>query len=160
MTLVTASALLDLMPADWIAALATRLADAGVPFYAALSYDGIMTWDPALPARCGTSRGRSTTISAGDKGLGPALGPDAAVTATQIFRDAGFDVHTGQKPVAERPRSGPLHRALVQGIAEAASETGLSVATDWGRSRIAMAGDSRCLIAGIMTCWPCPPARA
>ena len=33
-----------------------------------------------------------------------------------------------------------------QGIAEAASETGLSVATDWGRSRIAMAGDSRCLI--------------
>lgn len=144
-TLVTASALLDLMPADWIAVLATRLADAGVPFYAALSYDGIMTWDPALPRDADVTRAFNDH-QRGDKGLGPALGPDAAVTATKIFRDAGFDVHTGQSPWRIGPDQAPLHRALVQGIAEAASETGLSVATDWGRSRIAMAGDSRCLI--------------
>lgn len=144
-TLVTASALLDLMPADWIAALAARLADAGVPFYAALSYDGIMTWDPALP-RDGDVTRAFNDHQRGDKGLGPALGPDAAVQAAQIFRDAGFDVHIGQSPWRIGPDHAPLHRALVQGIADAASETGLSVATDWGRSRAAMAGDSRCLI--------------
>jgi len=144
-TLVTASALLDLMPADWIAALADRLAAAGLPFYAALSYDGIMRWEPELP--------RDVDIAAafndhqrGDKGLGPALGPDAATMAARIFRDAGFDVQTGQSPWRIGPDQAPLHRALVEGIAEAASEKGLAVAGDWGRSRAAMAGDSRVLI--------------
>ncbi|WP_405406204.1 class I SAM-dependent methyltransferase [Paracoccus sp. Ld10] len=144
-TLVTASALLDLMPAEWIVALAARLADAGVPFYAALSYDGIMSWDPELPRDDDVTRAFNYH-QRGDKGLGPALGPDAAVMAAQIFRDAGCTVHTAQSPWRVGPDQAPLHRALVQGIAEAAADAGLSVATDWGRSRIAMAGDSRCLI--------------
>lgn len=144
-TLVTASALLDLMPADWIAALAARLAAAGLPFYAALSYDGIMTWDPASPRDADVTRAFNDHQRT-DKGLGPALGPDAAVQAAQIFRDAGFDVHDGNSPWRIDADSAPLHRALVEGIAQAASETGLAVATDWGRTRAAMAGDSRCLI--------------
>ena len=44
--LVTASALLDLVSKDWVARFAARLARAGVPFYAVLSYDGRMHWDP------------------------------------------------------------------------------------------------------------------
>lgn len=40
--LVTASALLDLMPQAWVTALARRLQHAGVPFYAALNYNGLM----------------------------------------------------------------------------------------------------------------------
>jgi hypothetical protein len=45
-TLVTASALLDLVSREWLAALVARLRAQRVPFYAALSYDGRMDWQP------------------------------------------------------------------------------------------------------------------
>lgn len=133
-TLVTASALLDLMPADWIAALAGRLAAAGLPFYAALSYDGTMGWDPALPRDAAVTRAFNDH-QRGDKGLGPALGPRAATEAARIFAQAGFAVHEAESPWRIGSDQAPLHRALIAGIAEAAAETGLTDAQDWGRAR-------------------------
>ncbi|WP_410218612.1 class I SAM-dependent methyltransferase, partial [Paracoccus sp. (in: a-proteobacteria)] len=67
-TLVTASALLDLMPACWVEALALRLAQAGLPFHATLSYDGIMKWDPPLPGDPDITRAFNRH-QRGDKGL-------------------------------------------------------------------------------------------
>lgn len=157
-TLVTASALLDLMPADWITRLADRLAAAGLPFYAALSYDGMMWWEPALPRDESIIRAFNDH-QRGDKGLGPALGPDAATRATEIFAAAGFDVQDGPSPWRIGPGDVPLHRALIEGIAHAAAETGENMAADWGRHRAAMAGDSRCLI-GHYDMLALPPGRS
>lgn len=156
-TLVTASALLDLMPANWIRALAKRLDRAGLPFYAALSYDGIMTWDPVLPKDADVTRAFNDH-QRGDKGLGPALGPDAATVAAQIFRDAQFSVTDANSPWRIGPDSVALHRVLVTGIAAAAAETGCSGAPDWGRARSGIAADSQCLI-GHRDMLALPPTR-
>ena len=144
-TLVTASALLDLMPAAWIEALAARLAQAGLPFYGALSYDGVMTWDPALPEDAAITRSFNDH-QRGDKGLGPALGPDAAARAAEIFTGAGFRVTEGDSPWRLEAQAAPLQRALTEGIAGAAAETGTEGAAAWGRARAAAAGNSRCVI--------------
>ncbi|TGN67704.1 class I SAM-dependent methyltransferase [Paracoccus liaowanqingii] len=144
-TLVTASALLDLMPAPWIAALAAHLAKAGLPFYGALSYDGAMTWDPAFPEDAQITRAFNDH-QRGDKGLGPALGPDAATRAAAIFAAAGFRVTEGDSPWRLDAETAPLQRALLEGIAGAAAETGAVGAAAWGDRRAAAAADSLCVI--------------
>lgn len=130
-TLVTASALLDLMPRDWVAALAARLT---VPFYAALSYDGHMSWDPADPLDAPVTEAFNRH-QLGDKGLGPALGPGAVTASTAIFDAAGFDVAQADSPWVLGPDTAALHASLLEGIATAAAETGLAEALDWGQRR-------------------------
>jgi SAM-dependent methyltransferase len=144
-TLVTASALLDLMSPDWVEALVARLAQNGIGFYAALSYDGVMQWDPALP--------RDEAITAAfnqhqrsDKGLGPALGPDAAAATVAAFTTAGFAVTHASTPWRIDADHTDMHRELVQGIAAAAAEADALGTADWARTRINMAADSLCLI--------------
>ncbi|WP_265499785.1 class I SAM-dependent methyltransferase [Paracoccus beibuensis] len=147
-TLVTASALLDLLPAAWIEGLAARLAAAKLPFYAALSYDGIMAWEPALPKDDDVTRAFNDHQRS-DKGLGPALGPDAATVAATIFRAAGFQTQQAISPWRIGTEGVPLQRALVDGIATAASQAGQPMALEWGRTRAGMATDSRCLIGHL-----------
>src|SRR5262249_58931637 len=47
--LVTASALLDLVSDDWLDRLVTEVAARQLPFYAALNYDGRVSFDPVEP---------------------------------------------------------------------------------------------------------------
>ncbi|SEK39755.1 Methyltransferase domain-containing protein [Roseovarius nanhaiticus] len=115
-TLVTASALLDLMPEAWLRAFAARL---GVPFYAALSYDGRMEWQPE-EARDAPVTEAFNRHQRGDKGIGPALGPDAAPTAAAVFAEAGFDVIRARSDWQLGPEQAPLQAELVRGIAAAA----------------------------------------
>ncbi len=141
-TLVTASALLDLMSEDWVRALAARLR---VPFYAALSYDGRMGWTP------GDSRDMPVTQAfnahqRGDKGLGPALGPDAVTRSAAIFAEAGFRVETGHSPWRLGPDAAALQSDLVRGIADAAAEAGAPEAAQWGAMRAARARATTCHI--------------
>lgn len=46
--LVTASALLDLVSADWLERLARRCGEVGAAVCIVLSYDGTLVWEPAL----------------------------------------------------------------------------------------------------------------
>ncbi|MBU2958463.1 class I SAM-dependent methyltransferase [Paracoccus sp. 1_MG-2023] len=147
-TLVTASALLDLMPADWIARLADRLAAARLPFYAALSYDGVMRWQPHLPGDASVTRAFNDH-QRGDKGLGAALGPDSGPRSVEILRKAGFRVHHADSPWSLNGAEAPLHRALLEGIASAAAEAGNADAAEWGRNRIRIAEQSRCHVGHI-----------
>lgn len=128
--LVTASALLDLVSRDWVARFAERLWRARVAFYAVLSYDGRMRWQPADP-----DDGRVTDAfnrhQQGDKGFGPALGPHAADTAAEMFRKQGFDVTLGNSPWRLTPEDAALQDALLTGIAGAATEAGCETASDW-----------------------------
>ncbi|MEL7279316.1 MAG: class I SAM-dependent methyltransferase [Pseudomonadota bacterium] len=130
-TLVTASALLDLVSEDWVAAFAKRL---NVPFYAALSYDGAMHWAPENPAD------REINVffnrhQRSDKGIGRALGPDAGPRTAAIFKSAGFDVTLAQSPWDLGPDMAPLQTLLNDGIASAAEEAGLSDAPKWADHR-------------------------
>lgn len=143
--LVTASALLDLMPEDWVAALAAHLAARGLPFLAMLSYDGVMQWDPALPGDAAVTAAFNRHQT-GDKGLGPALGPASGARTAAIFRAAGYGVAVADSPWRLGPDQAALQRDLVAGIAQAATETGLEGAAAWGAARAAMADRAACVI--------------
>jgi SAM-dependent methyltransferase len=144
-TLVTASALLDLVSRAWLEALADRLT---VPLYASLSYSGSMRWSPADP------QDEAITASfnrhqRGDKGLGPALGPDAAESAAAIFEAAGFSVQCASSPWRLGPAMAPLQRELTAGIAAAAGEAGVAGAAAWGRRRCEAADETVCEIGHV-----------
>ena len=142
-TLVTASALLDLVPLAWVEGLARRLS--GVPFYAALSYDGQMSWSPADPRDEAVTEAFNRHQT-GDKGLGPALGPLAAGHASAAFAAAGFGVEMAESPWRLDPGMAALQRELTRGIATAAAEAGAACAEAWGRDRYAAAEDATCRI--------------
>jgi len=141
-TLLTASALLDLVSKQWLLELAQLVR---VPLYFALSYDGEMSWDPQ------DSRDEMVTTAFnlhqhGNKGLGPALGPEAATQAVKVFGEAGFQVLTAKSPWLLGPGDQLLQSQLVSGIAEAAHEAGETQALDWGRHRIEQAVSASCRI--------------
>lgn len=145
-TLVTASALLDLVTEEWLGRLSQVLK---VPFYAALSYNGEMCWDPVDP------RDQAVTEAFNrhqrqDKGLGPALGPTSVVKTIEVFEAAGFIVLHGDSPWQLAPESSALQQALVAGIAQAASEAAGEpdemTAQAWGETRVAQATQTQCVI--------------
>lgn len=126
--LVTASALIDLVSADWLQALVERLTVAGAALLVTLSYDGRF----ALPPVAGLSDGEAALIrevreafNAHQRGRGPfgdGLGPDAtAVLADRLVR-AGYRVDTAISPWQVGPEHARLQQGLLAGWAGAASE--------------------------------------
>ena len=129
---ITASALIDLVSADWLDSLVACAK--GRPLYIALSYDGIGRWTPRHPDD-------EAVLAAfaehqrGDKGFGPALGPDAAWYLARALHAQGYHVQTAASPWQVKP--GPLAEMLVAGIADAAIEAGTApdTAARWASSR-------------------------
>jgi hypothetical protein len=132
--LVTASALLDLMPLAWVSALAQRLQDAGIPFYAALNYNGMMHWSPPHTADTDVTEAFNTHQRS-DKGIGAALGPTASDATARVFDQHGFNVHLGDSPWNLGPAQAVLHRELLVGIGIAAAEAGYTPAEGWSAHR-------------------------
>jgi len=155
-TLVTASALLDLMPEAWVRALAARLR---VPFYAALSYDGRMSWEPGDTSDVAiTDAFNRHQLS--DKGIGGALGPQSGPVSAAAFEDAGFDVHLARSDWQLGPDLAPLQAALVEGIASAAAEAGADGTPRWGAARALGAAQTACRIGhDDMLALPRSPAK-
>lgn len=133
--LVTTSALLDLVSGEWLERLATEIAARNLPFYAALSVDGRIAFDPSDPAD-------ETVIAAfnrhqrTDKGFGPALGPDAVPAATALFSRIGYRVMQGPSDWVFGPADG-LQTDLVAGLGAAATEMGANRAYigEWAERR-------------------------
>jgi hypothetical protein len=121
--LVTTSALLDLVSADWLARLAKEIVGRGLSVYAALTYDGRATFEPAdsLDAAIVEAVNRHQR---GDKGFGPALGPAAASAAINRFEAFGYAVVHGESDWALGPHDGAIQGDLLAGWAAAARETG------------------------------------
>jgi SAM-dependent methyltransferase len=126
--LVTASALLDLVSAEWLDRLVIEAAARRLPVYAALTYDGRVAVEPA--------RSLDTELLAGfdlhqrtDKGFGPALGPAAAARAVERFEHFGYRVVQGRADWVFEPHDRAVQDALFAGWAEVAPlTTGLSPA--------------------------------
>jgi len=135
---VTASALLDLVSASWLSLLVSACAasDCGVLF--ALTFDGRIEWadsDPedALVLDAIDAHQRR------DKGLGSALGPDAASSARAAFEAAGYRTWMESTPwILEGPGDQPLARALLDGWVQASVEqrpADEKRIVGWGRRR-------------------------
>lgn len=145
--LVTASALLDLMPGGWIEAFADRLAAERIAAYATLSYDGRIHWLPALPGDEAV-RSAFNAHQLRDKGLGPALGPVAAAACADALARRGYRVLTAASPWRLGPGEAGLQGALIDGIAAALAETG-SDAGAWARARRAAIGTGSAVVGHV-----------
>jgi len=129
---ITASALIDLVSADWLDAL-TAHADGRV-IYIALSYDGREAWTPPHESDQAIFEAFQSH-QRGDKGFGPALGAEAVPYLSAALSKAGYQVQTAHSPW--QLQSGALMTALVDGIACAAIEAGVAseVVKNWAVTR-------------------------
>lgn len=141
-TLVTASALLDLVSRKWLVELASVVK---VPVYFALSYNGIMSWSPEHPGDAAVTR-KFNEHQQGDKGFGQALGPLAVKTATEVFTTSGFDVAVADSTWQLGAEDEKLQSELVKGIAVAAQEAGEEGAGEWGAVRVSASAHTSCSI--------------
>ena len=144
-SLVTASALLDLMPNEWVCKLAKRLSATATPFYAALNYNGYMNWSPELQTdeeiKLSFNRHQKT-----DKGIGLATGPDSARVLEQLFGEYGFDVTLRDSPWVLGQDQAALQTQLNKGVADAADEIGNSAAREWLSERAGRQYDARLVV--------------
>ncbi len=140
---ITASALIDLVSADWLDALTAHAG--GRVIYIALSYDGREAWTPShesdsLVFEAFQSHQR------GDKGFGPALGADAVPYLSAALTKIGYQVQTAVSLWQLQP--GGLMTALAEGIAGAAVEAGvaLEIAEKWAENR---ANSAHCCVGHL-----------
>ena len=123
--LVTASALLDLVSADWLARWIARCRAAGVALYFALSVDDRLHWRPVDVAD-DEVQAAFRAHQRRDKGFGPALGGSAVHAALPTLARAGYRCTTSASDWHIDAAQGPVHRAMlaamVDGIASAACE--------------------------------------
>ncbi|HRQ04177.1 MAG TPA: hypothetical protein PK606_15145 [Ottowia sp.] len=125
--LVCASALLDLVDAAWLARLADLCADLRCAVLVTLSVDGLWhfegTGEVAGDADDALVREAFNAHQRRDKGLGAALGPDAAPTLAAALDARGFEVELAPSPwklnLAEAGDAA-LARALIDGWRDAA----------------------------------------
>ena len=125
--LVTASALLDLVSEQWLRTLAQHCRAAGADVLFALTYDGRIACDP-VDGDDERVRGLVNQHQRGDKGFGPALGPDATRVAEACFRAEGYVVDVAASDWVLSPEQHELQRELVAGWAGAARELAPSAA--------------------------------
>ena len=108
--LVTASALFDLVSADFISEVAAEVVRCRAAFYTVLTYNGEQRWTPkhdADAAMASAFRAHQTR----DKGFGEAAGPDGAGTAVGGLRRGRLHGERGrQRLAAGSRRRGPDRR--------------------------------------------------
>jgi hypothetical protein len=157
--LVTASALLDLVSAEWLDRLVTEVAARRLPFYAALNYDGRVVFDQIDPLDAAVIAGVNEHQQT-DKGFGPALGPRAAEAAIASFAAAGYAVVHGRSDWHLLPRDQEIQRDMLAGWAGAAREIGtvsLPEAAAWlTRRRDVVAAGRSTIMVGHVDIFACP----
>ncbi len=148
--LVTASALLDLVSDAWLRTLSDHCVKQRAAVLFALTYDGRLSCSPEDPED-GAIRELVNRHQRTDKGFGPALGPDAAMRAADLFQSRGYRVVRGASDWRLGPDQGRLQRLLIEGWARAAAAIqpeGASTIAGWRERRVAhvAAGRSRLVV--------------
>jgi hypothetical protein len=138
-SLVTASALLDLVSERWLQALAERCHAARATVLFALTYDGRIEWSPEEPGDLLVLE-LVNRHQQRDKGFGPAAGPAATDIASRRFAELGYRVEREPSDWMLTEGEQDLQRQLVQGWGSAASATAperLDDVSDWMKRRVA-----------------------
>ncbi|TPW27802.1 class I SAM-dependent methyltransferase [Martelella alba] len=138
--LVTASALFDLCSDAFCTAIATKISDAGCALYAALTYNGLLHWTIAHPLDSQVVDGFNLH-QRGDKGFGPALGPDATMALALALSRKGRTVFLRKSPWVLDASAAALQRAFLEGFRQPLREVGMidmSAVEDWLSFRLAM----------------------
>lgn len=122
--LITSSALLDLVSAEWLERFVVETVVRALPVYAALIYDGRVTLAPPAEFDAAVidavNRHQRT-----DKGFGRALGPAAAADAIARFERTGIhSVTKGPSDWVLDVADVAMQRELLNGWAQAADEMG------------------------------------
>ena len=141
-SLITASALLDLVSGDFIRDLCQLIKekneDRPLGFYSALNYDGCIKWTPFHPLDAAIAMNFNTDQRR-DKGFGPALGPDATDFLKTQFDSTKFQCLSAKSPWLLGSADYLLAESLINGISDVAIQTnGLtnSDIQDWKTYRI------------------------
>ena len=116
--LVTASALIDLVSRNWLVRLVRRVEEVNAALLVVLTYDGRIRWSDD-DAEDGWVRDLVNTHQRGEKGFGPALGPDAP-RALQDVAGPGLATFSSDWRIGRADRD--MRIALVDGWATAAAE--------------------------------------
>lgn len=162
--LVTASALLDLVSAEWLESLASRCAEVRASVLFALSYDGRVELQPSEP----DDEWMIELINQhqrGDKGFGPALGPEATRHAGDVFAALGYQWRITASDWVIEPAEQALQRELIAGWIGAARELVPSEEDRierWGMRRNALVsvGTSRIRVGHQdFVAWPTAPGE-
>jgi SAM-dependent methyltransferase len=140
---ITASALLDLASAAWLDCLAAWAAKRPAPLLFALSFDGRLLFEPGMEedetVRRSVLRHQRT-----DKGLGPALGPDAVRHLAERLDAAGRRVELAATDWCLDAGTRNLARMFLDGVFRILHD--LEVAEDlrsWSRERRQQLADGR-----------------
>jgi len=116
--MVTASALMDLVSATWFERLAARQYPS---LYFVLTYNGQIDWHPSdafdEPARQLINRHQT-----GDKGFGPAMGPEASEQIAEMLRLRGYEIEMRSADWRMQPSDATMQRMLLEGWAGAMRE--------------------------------------
>jgi hypothetical protein len=119
--LVTSSALLDLVSAEWLRALVSRCHRASADVYFSLTYDGRTVCTPTDETDAEVLE-LFNRHQAGDKGFGPALGPTAGLRAVDSFVARGYRVASRTSDWRIGPDAAAFQRELLSGWLRAALE--------------------------------------
>lgn len=134
--LVTATALFDLVSAEWLDRFLDALAARRLPLYVALSYDGTMAWSPPHPLD-GAVTAAFNRHQHGPKGFGgPALGPEAPAALAAGLDARGYRVTLADSPWRVGADQPSFTAALLDGVAAAVAEEGsVRPIADWLAAR-------------------------
>ncbi len=141
--LVTASALLDLASAEWVACLETVRRRLGAALYITLSYVGGVRWSPADPFDA-TALELVDRHQRTDKGFGPALGPSAVSVLRACLPSAS--VWVGASPWRLGSEDQGIQRMLLDGYVAAAAAIAPELGTDlrlWSQRRRSLLDQGR-----------------
>jgi len=136
-SLVTASALFDLCSPDFIERLVRRLRNAGAGLYAALNYDGEMSWSIPHPLDEAVTKAFNEHQRT-DKGFGMSAGPDAWKALASCLQGQGYEVRTASSPWLMDYQDYALQLMFLKGVADAVVGQGTVFEDDlkaWHRFR-------------------------
>ncbi|MFD1745376.1 methyltransferase domain-containing protein [Rhizobium helianthi] len=157
-SLVTASAFFDLASASFCERLAQDVASNGAVFYAALNYNGLFEFATAHSLDEAVIRDFNAH-QCGDKGFGPALGPQASGHLEGAFRSLGYDTLSAQSPWVLGTGEAELQAALLKGMVDPVREIGRIEAAElqqWLDFRLAhLSGSESCVVGHTdLLAWP------
>lgn len=120
-SIVTASALIDLVSEPWLAALVAEVMSKQAAILVVLSYTGRFTLSPAHKDDS-LLRELVNQHQHGDKGTGAALGPEAAAVLADQLRMKGYEVQVVETPWQLDSKDAQLATMLMAGWVTAAKQ--------------------------------------